>query len=178
MKTLNNTEHNFASVSPSANALLLLRGNTDIPYARQAAELIMQPEKYTPGYAQQSLGNCLRILHFEARYRSIDQLLTGLPVKNILELSSGFSFRGLDIVQRHNVHYIDTDLPGIIAEKKKLVDAMQDRHATVTGNLELLPLNALDEDAFAEAVNRFEQGAIAIVNEGHGGKREALCYYS
>jgi O-methyltransferase involved in polyketide biosynthesis len=166
MKTLNNTERNFASVSPSANALLLLKGNTDIPFARQAAELIMKPEKYKAGYAQQSLGDCLRIMHLEARYMSIDQLLKGLPVKNILELSSGFSFRGLDMVQQGDIHYIDTDLPGIIEEKKKLVEAMQDRQSTVAGKLELVPLNALDEDAFAETANRFEPGAIAIVNEG------------
>lgn len=160
------TNHNFTTISPSARALLLLKGNTNIPYALQAAELISQSDKYIPGYADKSLSTCLRIAHFEARYLSIDQLLSGLPVKNILELSSGFSFRSLDAVQQKDVYYIDTDLPGIIEEKKKLVAALQrEQHAT-TGTLELLPLNALDESEFIEIINHFPAGEIAIVNEG------------
>ena len=160
------TTHNFSTISPSARALLLLKGNTNIPYALQAAELISLPDKYIPGYADKSLSTCLRIAHFEARYLSIDQLLSGLPVKNILELSSGFSFRSLDAVQQKDVYYIDTDLPGIIEEKTILVTALQHEHHNTTGTLEIRPLNALDETAFTETINHFPDGEIAIVNEG------------
>ena len=160
------TTHNFTTISPSARALLLLKGNTSIPYALQAAEIISHPEKYIPGYADKSLAICLRIAHFEARYLSIDQLLSGLPVKNILEVSSGFSFRGLDAIQQKDVYYIDTDLPGIIEEKRKLVNALQGEHHNAIGKLEILPLNALDETTFMETANHFPAGEIAIVNEG------------
>ena len=172
--------HNFTTISPSARALLLLKGNTNIPYALHAAELISYPEKYIPGYSDKSLGICLRIAHFEARYLSIDQLLKELPVKNILELSSGFSFRSLDVVQHKDVHYIDTDLPGIIDEKKKLIDILQGEQADPVGMLEILPLNALDETQFTETINHFPAGEIAIVNEGllmylNIGEKEKLC---
>ena len=58
------------------------------------------------------------VAHFESRYWSIDLLLSEVDAKNILEISSGFSFRGLRAVQENSVHYIDTDLPGIIEVKR------------------------------------------------------------
>jgi hypothetical protein len=41
-----------------------------------------------------------------------------LPIKNILELSSGFSFRGLETTKQKGFYYIGTDLPDVIATKK------------------------------------------------------------
>ncbi len=100
------------------------------------------------------------------RYWSIDQLLADLPIKNILELSSGVSStRGLDAVQRQDIHYIDTDLPGVTSVKRDFVAALQgDDHPR--GTLEILPLNALDEEQFGLTVSRFPAGPLAIVNEG------------
>ena len=43
-------------------------------------------------------------------------------IKNILELSSGFSFRGLNMCKDSGVFYIDTDLPEIIENKKVILD--------------------------------------------------------
>jgi len=105
-------------------------------------------------------------LHFENRYRSIDQLLEDLPIKNILELSSGFSFRGLETVKQNQFHYIDTDLPDVIATKNELIAELKNKDFNTEGKLELLPLNALDVKQFSETVNHFPQGEIAIVNEG------------
>lgn len=39
------TGQSFDTISPSAKALLLLKGHTNIPFARQAAEIISRPEK-------------------------------------------------------------------------------------------------------------------------------------
>ncbi|MGN6163438.1 MAG: hypothetical protein ACTHOF_02765, partial [Flavisolibacter sp.] len=47
-----------------------------------------------------------------------------------------------------------------------MVAALQNGSFSSKGKLEILPLNALDEQAFVEVVNRFAQGQIAIVNEG------------
>ena len=161
---LNN--RNFDSISPSAKTLLLMKGLTSIAFARQAAELIMHPEPYIPDYENKDFTFWARVAHFESRYQSVDQLLADVPIKNVLELSSGFSFRGLAAVKEKDIHYIDTDLPALIEKKKEMIAALQGGSFSAKGNLEVLPLNALDEKSFMEIVDRFEDGEIIIVNEG------------
>lgn len=156
----------YSTISPSARAVLLLKGYTDVPFARRVAELVSLPEVYLPDFNRKDFSFWLRVLHFEYRYRSINRLLSGLGIKNILELSSGFSFRGLTAIQEDNVHYIDTDLPDIIHTKQSFVHELQDKNATPQGTLEILPLNALDEQGFQEVVSHFPAGKLVIVNEG------------
>lgn len=159
-------ERNYNTISPSANWVLQMKAHTTLPFARQTAEMIAYPEKFTPDFENNDLGFWGRTMHFEMRYLSIDQLLDDNPVRNIMELSSGFSFRGLDYTIRKDVHYIDTDLPEMISKKKDLVDRLEQGQAEKKGKLELLSLNALDEKSFEEIISHFEQGPIAIVNEG------------
>ena len=100
------------------------------------------------------------------RYWSIDQLLSELAISNILELSSGFSFRGLDTVSKKKVFYIDTDLEELIASKKVILQSLHSPGTNLPGKLELSTLNALNENEFIKTVNTFPPGAIVIVNEG------------
>ncbi len=185
MPPTNLSPHDFSSISPSAYALLAMKSMTSIPYAREAAALFPQVEKFTPDFAAFKEEYWNRILHFENRYWSIDQLMTGIPVTNILELSSGFSFRGLALSRERTVYYIDTDLPGVIAGKQRFVDALisaadQQPGDQMTagripvgesadqqpGRYELQPLNVLDASAFDALVERFPAGPLTIVNEG------------
>jgi len=159
------TSRDYSDISPSAKALILLKGLTDIPYARATAELVSRPEAYVPDLTMKDFSLWIRTLHFEVRYKSINQLLDGLAIKNILELSSGFSFRGLETIQHENVYYIDTDLPDLIKTKQAFVTELQ-KDILPQGKLEVLPLNALDKDAFEETAQHFPAGPIAIVNEG------------
>src|ERR1700757_2311837 len=147
-------ERNFTTVSPTAKILLMAKGYTDIPFMRQAAELMLAPEKYEPDYKRRDLSFWLRTVHLENRYKSIDQLLQGLGITNILELSSGFSFRSLEAAKQKGVHYIDTDLPGIIDTKKSMIEALS-KDMKLEGKLEVEPLNALDESRFKELVSHF-----------------------
>ncbi|MDR3680936.1 MAG: hypothetical protein P4L41_13305 [Flavipsychrobacter sp.] len=160
------TNRDYSTISPSAKSVLLLKGYTDIPYARAVAELISLPETFQPDFNKKDFTFWARVLHFDIRYRSINQLLAGLEMKNVLELSSGFSFRGLVAVQDSDVHYIDTDLPGIITTKKELTEQLRDKNDAPKGKLEILPVNALDEAQVKEVISHFEPGAVAIVNEG------------
>ena len=143
-----------------------MKGLTNIPFARQAAELILAPEQYKPDLDNRDVGFWARVLHFEMRYWSIDQLLEGLPAKNILELSSGFSFRGLEQSRRNGIHYIDTDLADVINTKKEFITSLQNESGKLEGKLELFPMNALDENQFQEIVKHFPNGEIVVVNEG------------
>jgi O-methyltransferase involved in polyketide biosynthesis len=176
----NSTDRNYNTISPSAKSLLLLKGLTAIPFARQAAELLMHPLKYIPDFTNTDFLFWARVVHFENRYWSIDQLLPDLSIQNILELSSGFSFRGLEVTRREAIHYIDTDLPEIIAQKKEFLAALDGGDLNRKGKLETLPLNALDEKQFAETINHFPDGQIVIVNEGllmylNPEEKEKLC---
>src|SRR5579859_573401 len=118
-------QRNFSTISPSAYSLLLMKGLTAIPFARQAAELLIAPTPYTPDLDNRQPLFWGRLLHFENRYWSINQLMAGLPITNILELSSGFSFRGLALSREKPMFYIDTDLPELIATKQKFVEAFE-----------------------------------------------------
>jgi hypothetical protein len=40
----------FSTISPSARWLLLLKGCTNIPFAREVAELLEYPNKYIPDF--------------------------------------------------------------------------------------------------------------------------------
>lgn len=181
----NTDNRNYSTISPSARALLFMKGLTPIPYAKEAATLLAYPDPYTPDYSNRQPGFWARVFHFESRYWSINQLLSDLmsaerPPQNILELSSGFSFRGLALTQDRSLHYIDTDLPGIIDTKKKFVSILTKDKPPSKGQLEILPLNALDANEFEAIVDRFPPGELIIVNEGllvylDTAEKERLC---
>jgi O-methyltransferase involved in polyketide biosynthesis len=161
-----NNERDFTSISPSARWLLILKGHTTIPFAREAAELTEHPKTYVPDFKKRDFTFWAATYHLESRYRSIDKLLDELPQTNILELSSGYSFRGLDLARKKNVYYIDTDLPDIAANKRKLSERLIENAGVLPGKLEILPLNVLEEESFREIVSHFPPGEIVIVNEG------------
>ncbi len=155
----------YSSISPSAKSLLMMKGYTNIPYARQMAAFMQGPEPFDLNFDDKDFGFWLRVMHFESRYWSIDQLLKQTDNKNIIELSSGYSLRGLDMCNREAIHYIDTDLPEVIAAKQQMI-SNQLPGDNGKGKLELVPLNAMDAAAFNSVVNKFATGPVTIVNEG------------
>jgi O-methyltransferase involved in polyketide biosynthesis len=162
----NPDKRDYSSISPSARQLLLLKGFTKIPFVKEAAQLMLQPKAYIANLDNMDFPFKARLMHFEWRYRSMDQLLEGLAVKNVLELSSGFSFRGLDLIQHKDVFYIDTDLPEVIETKKNFVEGLTSQDFKPIGKLEILPLNALDETQWQEILKLFPPGPVAILTEG------------
>jgi O-methyltransferase involved in polyketide biosynthesis len=156
----------FSSISPTAKWLLLVKGYTNIPFAREVAELLEYPNKYIPDFKKRDYTLWASAIHLESRYWSIDQLLKDLTIKNILELSSGYSFRSLEYTIQKGVHYIDTDLPDVIATKKAFINRLEKEKYNTNGELELLPLNVLDEINFKEIIGHFHHGEVVIVNEG------------
>ncbi len=174
------TYRDFSSVSPSAKGLLLMKRYTNIPFAKEMAELMEYPDKYIPDFEKGDSTFWGVTTHVENRYWSINQLLNDLTIRNILELSSGFSFRSLEYVKHGGVHYIDTDLPDVIADKNKLINSLKIDRSITKGKLELIALNALDKNRFHEIAGRFSQGEVVIVNEGllvylNRQEKEKLC---
>lgn len=159
----------YNSISPSAKSLMLAKSLTDIPFVADAVKLI---------YGNDAIEHLLnrdfdevflkRLVHFESRYLSLDSLLFASGSLNILEISSGYSFRGLDLVLRHpTIYYLDTDLQDVIDIKKDLVERLiVNEKLNLKGKLKTEALNALNEDAFLSAVNQMPIGPISIINEG------------
>lgn len=155
----------YTSISPSAKSLLLMKSYTNIPYAKEVATLMQGPEVFGLDFENKDLFFWIRVMHFERRYWSIDQLLQGVEHKNMLELSSGYSLRGLEMCNKEAVHYIDTDLPDVIAVKQQMMQQLKLGDG-LKGKLDLLPLNALDTQAFNAIADQFAEGPVTIVNEG------------
>ncbi len=159
----------FNSISPSAEFLIRLKAYTTIPFAKEAAALLVKgpaadtvinPETYKLFFFR-------LLIHFETRYRTIDNILSRLQTNNILEISSGYSFRGLNMCLEKKVNFIDTDLPDLIAEKRKVVaELIKNAGREMKGNLQLEPLNTLNEDDFMGIISKFPGGAVTIINEG------------
>lgn len=159
----------YSSISPSAKSLLLLKGLTDIPFIADAVKILSGEgvlNELDKNAAQE--GFLKRLFHFEIRYKTIDNLLESLGGKNIFEMSSGFSFRGLNMTIRDpQVTYIDTDLPEVIETKNNIITRLiNEQSLNINGELLSMPLNVLDEEEFLKIISLFPPGPITIVNEG------------
>jgi hypothetical protein len=141
-------DKDFTSVSPSAWLLLMMKAETTIPYAREAVKWLPQPENVLLLSKEKDLMYWARVLHFEERYQSISHMLDDIKPRNILELSSGFNFRGLYTTEKNNhLHYIDNDLPGIVTVKRTVIEKLRPSKNSLSV-YELTPLNVLDQEVF------------------------------
>ncbi len=158
------TDRDYSSISQSAKWLALTRATSTIPYAREAAILLFGEGTVQQAEAAVTNLGADRLGHFERRYRSLDQALEILGHRNIVEIAAGLSFRGLAMAQSPGIHYLDTDLPELLAVKADLVARLD--HPPLQGTLRLEPLDALSSGALADAVRHLPAGPVAIVNEG------------
>ena len=160
---------NFNTISPSALSLIGLKAHTQIPFARETASYLSDSlQEIAKHNGEIDKATFFKLLvHFENRYRTVDHVLSNLNVNNILEISSGYSFRGLNLCYQRAVHFIDTDLPEVISTKRKITETLiSDQSEQLKGTLNLHPLNALDKTGFENLVDDFPEGPVAIINEG------------
>lgn len=145
-----------------------MKALTDIPFARETAALIWDQSTFQRLVQERhTIPFIVRMIHFENRYKTIDQLLSFAESTNILELSSGFSARGLAMAKDKELVYIDTDLPDSSANKKELISKLvATYHISYKGKLHIQALNAMDEEQFNAILQLFPPGPITIVNEG------------
>jgi O-methyltransferase involved in polyketide biosynthesis len=160
------TGRDFSTISPSARSILLVRSQTGLPYAREAAVRLFGEAAVAETARQLAAddGARLRVVHFDRRSRSIDAALAARGAACVLEIAAGLSFRGLAMCARAGVCYVDTDLPEMIATKRELVAALAP--ATLAGDYRMVALDATDAAAFAAVVTTMPAGPVTIVNEG------------
>ena len=89
-------------------------------------------------------------------------------IKQVLELDSGLSFRGLAFAQDPDISYVETDLDGLTEEKRVLAAALKDKYSlSLNSNFRLAAANALDKFQLQDAISHFKkEQAVAVVNEG------------
>ena len=154
----------FSTISPSARWLLLAKSHSDVPFAREVAEIVCGPESVAAAAQPGSIQAAMRQQHFVLRARSIDEALDGVGAKSVVEIAAGFSFRGLARASRDAVHYLDTDLPELIELKRDVLARLAP--GPLVGTYRVEPLDAMDAAAFARAVASLPDGPVTIVQEG------------
>jgi O-methyltransferase involved in polyketide biosynthesis len=162
------SSRDFNTISPSAGVLLMMKALTDIPFAKDTAAMVGDLDAFVKSVREKRSKVLMgRMIHFENRYKTIDLALAAINPQQVLELSSGFSCRGLAMALDKEVTYVDTDLPEFITNKKILVARlMEEKRLDLKGKLFIEPLNALDEEQFNKIVQLLPPGPVTIVNEG------------
>jgi O-methyltransferase involved in polyketide biosynthesis len=119
-------------ISVTAKVAAYYRQFSDIPFAKEVATRIGADEAFERILRDHALEREKLTFYapmFEARYKSITQVILASGASQILELASGYSLRGLDLAQNHDLQYVETDLPDVVATKLGLLDDLRSHHA-------------------------------------------------
>ncbi len=157
-------------ISVTAKVAAYYRQFTDIPFAREAAERIGADAAFEQILSEHGLDRDQLTFYapmFEARYKSLTQLLlAGAP--QVLELASGYSLRGLDLTCSGAIHYVETDLPNVVAEKLRLLEDLRQQHELPQSpRHRIAPADALSLDQIRAAAASLDTGQpLTVLCEG------------
>ncbi|HEY1694692.1 MAG TPA: class I SAM-dependent methyltransferase [Polyangiaceae bacterium] len=118
-------------ISITAKLSAYYRTFSDIAFASEVAALVGAEDAYAKlardhGLDRDQLTSYAPM--FEARYKSVSELIRASGASQVLELACGYSMRGLDLTRSGALHYVETDLPGVIATKQELLDEIRRGH--------------------------------------------------
>ena len=114
----------FDKISPTALLVAYARQFSDIPYTKEVAELTdaaATVKQFGEGRQEQPVVTAALV---EARYKTIEQVVTRFNGTQIIELASGLLPRGMIRTQNPDVTFIESDLPGMIHQKQQLVQQL------------------------------------------------------
>jgi O-methyltransferase involved in polyketide biosynthesis len=161
----------FDKISLTATLVAYMRQYSDIPFAKDVA-LHLRAQEVFESLLQDNHMRPEDLLWyapiFEVRYKSIAEAIRKSGTRQVLELASGLSLRGLAMTQDPGITYVESDLEELVAVKASLVSQLCRRyHLAERRNLHLVVANALDRHQLRPAVQDYLGGqAIVIVNEG------------
>jgi len=118
-------------ISVTAKVAAYYRQFSDIPFAAEVARRIGANEAFEQILREHGLERDKLTFYapmFEARYKSITQLIVESGASQVLELASGYSLRGLDLGRSGTIRYVETDLPDVVAAKVSLLDDVRQQH--------------------------------------------------
>lgn len=168
MKT---TSPEHSKISPTAKLVAYFRQFSDIPFAVDIATLVNAEEVFNN--FSQGTNATLEFLKWaalaaEIRYKSIVSSLKKEGIRQVLELASGLSFRGLALTEDPEFVYVDTDLPELTEEKQTILSRIISKHnLKERKNFFLETINVLDLSEIESARRHFQPNhPIAIIHEG------------
>ncbi len=161
----------FDKISMTAKFVAYWRQFTDIPFAKDVAGYIRANETietFLSHYQITPDDISWYAPLFEVRYKSIIEVVRNKGVKQILELASGISFRGLNMTQFPDISYVETDLEELTNEKAVLVSRLRQTYSLEDhGNFRLSAANALDLHQLESAIKHFRSNLpLAVISEG------------
>ncbi len=146
----------YESIIPTAIVTSYPRIFTDISYEKEIYSKIAE-ENVKNVFLDKMLAPEL-----EARYKLANKLLNSTNIKQVLELASGYSSRGLDYSKR-DYTYVEMDLPLMIEEKRRVLKEISE----IPSSLHLISGNALQEKDYKQVIPYFDKNQeLVIINEG------------
>jgi len=118
-------------ISMTAKLAAYYRKFTDIPFAAEAAERVGADNAFEQLVRDHGLKREQLTFYapmFEARYKSITELIRKSGATQVLELASGYSLRGLDLTAHAGIRYVETDLAAVVQTKRALLDDLRAAH--------------------------------------------------
>ncbi len=158
-------------ISPTAWMVAEGRTFSDIPFSR---EIFREVEKIgrkgigpDPDDIEKITATDLAP-RFEARYKIINHLVRSFGFRQVLEIASGLTPRGIEMTEDGSVDtYVEMDLPGIIKIKRTIVKTIYRELKKKKRKLFLEEGDALDGESMRTAAEHFNPARpVAVVSEG------------
>lgn len=128
----------FDKISPTALMVAYVRQFTDIPYSKQIAELV-NAQSVVEKLIENNSNPPVEVgVSIEGRYKFINKLITQSQATQIIELASGLQPRGMVMTENPDILFVESDLPGIVAQKQELVQKLIGNRP----NHHFIPINA------------------------------------
>ncbi len=161
----------YEKISLTAQLAAYMRQFSDIPFASDVAELLHSREVFEALLQGQQMTPQDLLWYapiFEVRYKAVSEAIRRTGIRQVLELASGLTLRGLAFTQDPRYTYIESDLTGISTEKKAIIDILRQEYRLADhANLHFPAVNALDRSQLLAAAKRLDRGQpLAVVNEG------------
>jgi O-methyltransferase involved in polyketide biosynthesis len=160
-----------AKISVTAKLSAYYRKFSDIAFAAEVATLIGADDAFAEIVQNHGLEPDKLTFYapmFEARYKSITQLIRNSGASQVLELASGYSLRGLDLTRDNSLCYVETDLPAVVATKLGLLEEVRRRHDIAPSPLHVVTNgDALDVEQLRAATAVLDRSrSLMILCEG------------
>lgn len=134
---------NPEKISPTAKFVAYLRTFSDIPFSKDISAVSDSENVFKDigGEYTETMIKFAPLL--EARFKVISAIIEQQKIKNVLEIASGVSPRGLIMSEDPSVNYVEADLPTILAEKEKIVRDILGRSKQTRPNLHFAKTDVL-----------------------------------
>ena len=154
---MNVNDKDYEEISSTAIVTSYPRTFTDIPYEKEIYN-------WLNNHCEEDVTlNKTLAPEIEARYKLTNKLLESSNIKQVLELASGYSSRGL-IYSNKGYNYIEMDLEKVVNNKLDIIKSITPK---VPKTLNIISGNALRDTDFKQCDKYFDKNKpVAVINEG------------